>query len=77
MRQYIEFENGAFRLISSHTRDTYNGFLRFISDSEEGSCIPAPPGSRTAIRLRGSSKNKSSRFTRLRKTSNGKFMQPR
>jgi len=34
MRQYIEFERRNF-VSSFHTRDTYNGVLRFISDSEK------------------------------------------
>jgi GNAT superfamily N-acetyltransferase len=38
MRQYIEFERRNF-VSSFHTRSVHNGVLRFISDSEEGSCI--------------------------------------
>lgn len=38
MRQYIEFERRNF-VSSFHTRDVFNGVLRFVSDNEEGSCI--------------------------------------
>jgi len=38
MRQYIEFERRNF-VSSLHTRDVHNGVVRFVSDSDEGSCI--------------------------------------
>jgi hypothetical protein len=38
MRQYIEFERRHF-VSSFHTRDVHAGVVRFVSDSEEGSCI--------------------------------------
>ena len=38
MRQYIEFERRNF-VSSFHIRSIHNGVLRFVSDSEEGSCI--------------------------------------
>jgi hypothetical protein len=38
MRQYIEFERRNF-ISSFHTRTVLSGVVRFVSDSEEGSCI--------------------------------------